>query len=208
MEPVQEASRTVTLADRSRRAAEPQSRVSRSVADDRQVRGERSARSVGAYPWRWREQPSLSDAGRRARPRRQRRRLSIRRPRSTTASSAFTPRRDPGKTLHDVEAAIDVAILADVSDHGVTADELESRQEPADCRRRLRSGQSGDARALVRRGARDRRDGRNGARLARRNSRRDRRRGARGSPDLARPPRFGYRLSREHAFRRRRSTRE
>ena len=29
----------------------------------------------------------------------------------------------PGKTLHDVEAAIDV-ILADVSEHGVTADEL------------------------------------------------------------------------------------
>src|SRR5208282_2936187 len=30
----------------------------------------------------------------------------------------------PGKTLHDVEAAID-AVLADVSEHGVTADELE-----------------------------------------------------------------------------------
>ena len=31
----------------------------------------------------------------------------------------------PGKTLHEVEAAID-AVLADVSEHGVTADELES----------------------------------------------------------------------------------
>ena len=30
----------------------------------------------------------------------------------------------PGKTLHDVEAAID-AVLADVSEHGITADELE-----------------------------------------------------------------------------------
>ena len=30
----------------------------------------------------------------------------------------------PGKTLHDVEAAIDV-VVADVSEHGVTADELD-----------------------------------------------------------------------------------
>jgi zinc protease len=30
----------------------------------------------------------------------------------------------PGKTLHDVEAAID-AVLADVSEHGITADELD-----------------------------------------------------------------------------------
>ena len=30
----------------------------------------------------------------------------------------------PGKTLHDVEAAID-AVLTDVSEHGVTADELD-----------------------------------------------------------------------------------
>jgi zinc protease len=31
----------------------------------------------------------------------------------------------PGKTLHEVEAAID-AVLAEISEHGVTADELES----------------------------------------------------------------------------------
>ena len=125
-----------------------------------------------------REQPSLSVAGRRARPRHRRRRLlfadrarlrQIRRLRHAARS---------GKTLRDVEAAIDTAI-ADIRDHGVTADELSLRQEPAHRQRRLRY-QAMLARwygAALATG--DVRDG--WCSLSRRNSRRERRRGARGS---------------------------
>ena len=49
---------------------------------------------------------------------------SIPAPRSITASSASMRSPKPGTTLHAVEAAID-AVLADVIEHGITADELE-----------------------------------------------------------------------------------
>ena len=44
--------------------------------------------------------------------------------RSITANSVSTARRSPASTLHDVEAGID-AVLNDVIDHGITADELD-----------------------------------------------------------------------------------
>lgn len=47
----------------------------------------------------------------------------IRTRRSTTANLEFYGSPQPGKTLHDVEAAID-AVLTDVRENGVTADEL------------------------------------------------------------------------------------
>ena len=103
-----------------------------------------------------------------------------------------TPR--SGKTLRDVEAAIDVAI-ADIRDHGVTADELSlaknrliadavyAQDNQAMLARWYGAAlATGETVEMVRRWPED-------------YSRRECRRGARRSADLARQPRLGHRLS-------------
>ena len=102
----------------------------------------------------------------------------------------------PGKTLHNVEAAID-AVLANVSEHGITADELDLAKN----RLIADAIYAQDNQATLARwygaGAGDRPNRRHGAQLARGHSRRDGRRGASGRAELARPPRLGDRLSRQ-----------
>ena len=127
--------------------------------------------------------------------------------RSTMASSASMASPKPGKTLHDVETAID-AVLADVSEHGVTADELDLAKN----RLIAEAVYAQDNQATLARWY--------GAALATgetvemvrdwpdRHSRRDRRRGARGGTELAQPPLLGDRLSRQQPAGARRSTRE
>ena len=80
----------------------------------------------------------------------------------------------PGVSLHEVEEGID-AVLADVVEHGVTADELDRAKNRLIADAVYAAGQSGDAGALVRRGARHRTDRRHGPHLARPHPRRDRR---------------------------------
>ena len=175
MEPVQEAPRTVTLADSARRAAERQPRLSRAVGDHRQARRERSARRARPRARQRRELPAVPDA-----------RSSTRASRSTAGaylfrhrarlrrSSASTASPKPGATLHEVEDGID-AVLTDVIEHGITADELDRAKNRLIADAVYAAGQSGDAGALVRRGAGDRPDRRHGPRLARPYPRRDRR---------------------------------
>ncbi len=102
----------------------------------------------------------------------------------------------PGNTLHEVEDAID-AVLDDVIQHGITADELDRAKTRLIADAVYAAGQPGDAGALVRRCACDRRDRRHGPDLARPHPRRHCRRRARRRAELARPPPLGDRLSGE-----------
>ena len=102
----------------------------------------------------------------------------------------------PGVSLHQLEDGID-AVLDDVIAARHHRRRTRPRQEPADRRCRLCAGQSGDAGALVRLGARNRPDRRYGARLARPHPRRDGRCRATGRAHLARPPPVGDGLSRQ-----------
>ena len=67
----------------------------------------------------------------------------------------------PGVTLHEVEDGID-AVLDDVIEHGITADELDRAKNRLIADAVYAAGQPGDAGALVWRGAGDRRDRRHG----------------------------------------------
>ena len=123
-EPVQEASRTVTLADP--RVEQPS--VSRYLSRHLRARPRSRARLRRSTCWRtcsaaaptagsiarwWSTRASRSTPA-----------PTIRARRSTTASSASTARPSPGITLQDVEAAID-AVIAEVIDKGITAEELD-----------------------------------------------------------------------------------
>ena len=113
----------------------------------------------------------------------------------------------PGISLHDIEAA-----------HRCRARRrhrprhhrrrTRPRQDPVDRRRRLCAGQSGDAGALVRRGAGDRPDRRHGPHLARPHPRRDGGCRATSRPHLARSPPLGDGLPGQKPTARGEATRE